>query len=296
MNLERLKLNLRRKGFQVQTLDNRDYVGDRDRYSLHARAHDLVQQVKYGFYNTVNPHSPSINPLFSFITNELLHRDMDIVQRENDRNLVSLDKDSRLVFLLNGLTLDGRIFSRLRRQLEQEGIKTLALEYDDRAPFKEYCLETGDKIKSLTKSIPCQATAYLGHSTGADILRYLALTSEKRDVLLDSPLLLAAPCTNGKRQDLKDKLILGNKEDYCNFALRESHETIQLLQKKVKNALTLACSRDRFVPLASAIDTQGLNLIIGNYGHLAMTGCNIRFNQLYIEVINSLFEEKNDKK
>jgi hypothetical protein len=232
---------------------------------------------------------------FLYATKNLRYSDKEITEIENEKNLESLSTDSRLVFLVHGLsasmapfTQDGRVFRPLRESLEREEICSYTLEYDDKVPFKEYSQKVMEEMQGVLKKIPCQEnTAILGHSTGGDIVRYLVITDKTN--LLPRTAIMAAPTTNGKIPDLVDKLVFGKKVEYCNPQTKLGEEILEILQKPVREEdCTLLCVRDAFIPLKVGLDFRGLNLIINNFGHLSATGCNSDFNKIYTAILKAI--------
>jgi hypothetical protein len=213
-------------------------------------------------------------------------------ERDNEANLCSLDENSQLVFLIHGLSvpgihLDGRYFMPLRRALFAKGINTFAIDYNDCLPFEEYSHQILDKINLISRQLPLSIKIHaIGHSTGADILRYL--TANK--CLLDKPrldkVILAAPTTNGKIKDLLDNLAFGSKVEYCN-PLNKNNVLNSFFISNPNKPLTLLSTGDCFIPMDVALDITGRNLIVSGAGHLAASGCNTTFNQIYLNILKN---------
>ncbi|MBD3253359.1 hypothetical protein GF386_06505 [Candidatus Pacearchaeota archaeon] len=209
----------------------------------------------------------------------------DAVRRENDSVLERLTAGSRLVVGLHGLRQNSGSFIRFKKKLERGGFEFVGLDYDWRVPFKEFSGKVEEEL--IDMDVPCPVYA-LGHSTGADIFRYVfAGNTELAEKF--SGLLLSAPVTNGKKPDLKDRFLFGNAVNYHNPENPESEEVLERFGQRLKIPyLVISAVWDSFVPLESSLDVSGVNVVLGGFGHLAGTGCSKSFNRAYFRCLEFL--------
>jgi len=210
----------------------------------------------------------------------------------DDNNVLEqLDGSSKLVIGIHGLLQSRKAFYRLRNSLHENGFSFLSVGYDSK-PFEQCAEEVLEELNTLSGE-PHSKAFLLGHSTGADILRYL-FAKEKisgKRTLSDKfdGLILSAPMTNGKVPDIKDKILFRNLDlSYHNPETEKGREILAYFKETllVPN-ITVPALNDSFVPLASSLDLSGINLVLGKHGHIAETGCNQQFNQVYLSCLEN---------
>lgn len=198
-----------------------------------------------------------------------------------ESSLERAGSDSKLVFLVHGLFQNEGAFLRLMKLFSTEDYLPFAVGYDYRRSFEECVGEVSEKITRVAKKIPCRDKIFaIGHSTGADVLRYAANLGALEDV---RGFVFSAPLTNGKFSGF-----FGNYEDYANFSCSGRKVVPKLQEKVTAPHITLSGLKDRFIPLYSSLDFKGDNVVLRNFGHIAGSGCNRHFNRVYLELLKFL--------
>jgi hypothetical protein len=209
------------------------------------------------------------------------------------RDLDYASQKSNHIFLVPGLLQNSGAFATLCSLLENEGFGAIPIKYDYRMPINESADYIAEKINYASIQLNRNGIA-LGHSTGADNLRYIAA----KDLAKLSAYIFSAPITNGDIPNLISKIFVGNLSlfgnfiNYCDPRNQEGRQNIAVFNQPISVPhMTISALRDWIVPLEASIDTNGYNLIVDGFGHLDGTGVNKKFNQVYLETIEFFFEQ-----
>lgn len=196
---------------------------------------------------------------------------------ESGRNRAS--DNGMVVYLVHGLRQSPGAFKPLADMLSALGHRPVAISYHWQRPFADCAAEVADALQHGDNGIA------IGHSTGADALRYAAMRGWLPWL---QGAIFACPCTNGKIAGLLSRCLFGTAEFYCDQTREESSGILPTLAgKPPMNHVTIAALHDRLVPLASALDMHGMNVVAAG-GHMDGTGCQKRFNAVYSACVNYL--------
>jgi pimeloyl-ACP methyl ester carboxylesterase len=195
----------------------------------------------------------------------------------SNRNRAS--DNGRVVYLIHGLRQSPGAFKPLADLLSALGHRPVAISYDWQRPFADCAAEVADALQHGDNGIA------IGHSTGADALRYAAVRGWLPWL---QGAIFACPCINGKKAGLLSRCLFSTAEFYCDQTRKESADILPTLAgKPPMDHVTIAALHDRFIPLESALDMHGMNVIVAG-GHMDGTGCGKRFNAVYCACVNYL--------
>jgi hypothetical protein len=290
MNIEKLAYILNAEGYTCKAVDNSSSIRIFGIEQRLREAEKLADRIKRQIKNEKTAKEVLERP---FIATENLYSHLrwrvskkNQVFPSNEEILQRVDaENSNLILIINGLMTQPKDSVPLRRQLVKEGIQSISVNYPWKRDFEENTKYLSEEINEILRRIRKDKIILLGFSTGADLVRYMTV----EDMIPPVGVVLCAPVTNGKVPDLRDYALFGNLTDYHNPKKQKGRRTLEKFTRKIKSPyVTIANLHDNFVPLASALDINGPNLIVSDYGHLESIGNNEKFNRIYLEAIKSL--------
>lgn len=205
-------------------------------------------------------------------------------KRINDESLDALKEGSKIVYLVHGLTQTRNSLLYAAKYLRENGFLVSLLGWNDRAPIDETIDETSSEIERTSARLGSGIKQYaFAHSSGGDILRYAHNKGRIQNI---RKFVLAAPTTNGCEARFKTDFLFKDCPFYTQLIIDEKNaEIIGRLQQPSHKYIVLSGLRDFFVPLESALDLQGQNIVL-NCGHMALSGAEPQISGL----VSCLFE------
>jgi len=201
----------------------------------------------------------------------------------NNSALDTFGSERDVVFLVHGLSQHGGHFRNLRNTLIQGGFCPVVVSYDYRSPFLEYSQKVSEDINCVLGEK--ERGFAIGHSTGADILKYNLITGRNLKICGS---LLAAGTFNGQIPDLVSRMLFCGADDYCNPQSPKSDGILDKLSLPVSDSFVVSFENDFFVHLNASFDRDGINFLVRNMGHISGSGINDLMNQGYLEMVNFL--------
>lgn len=199
------------------------------------------------------------------------------------------DSTPMLIFIIPGLQQTAGPWLPMAKRIYDSGNLSYIEEYDSKEPFEDYVRRISETLGNIWRSsLTRLPTIGLGHSTGADILRWGSVKGYFPEI---DGLVLSAGVTNGSIPKTLVKIMYGQQVQYCDPRTDKGERIIMEMNEPFEIPhITIAGNRDYLVPKEDCIDTSGLNWF-HKLGHVAGSGVYGPMNELYMFAIYHIKSE-----